>query len=136
MEMSAIKVKLTGTVTPFRGNGRTLGYPTANIISGTPLQDGVYFGFASLGKYQHHPALIFIGTPTTVGDTERRAEAHLLDIEDKDYYDKQLTVLVRHYHRPNQTFASVDDLLAEMKRDEAAARAWFAGQHLVNKSKV
>jgi riboflavin kinase/FMN adenylyltransferase len=129
-------VNLKGTVTRFKGNGRRLGYPTANLVTKTDLADGVYFGFADLADgvyfgfadladWSQHPAMVFIGVPTTVGDTNRRAEVHLLDIPDRDYYDLPLIVSIRHYHRANQTFNNVDELLEAMKDDEAKARQWF-----------
>lgn len=134
--MHAGNEKLIGTVTPFRGNGRRLGYPTANITTESSLSDGVYFGYADLGAYHHHPALLFIGTPTTIGDSERRAEAHLLDIEDKDYYGEQLSAQVVFFHRPNQKFDALTDLIAAMKADERTARKWFAGHKYSAGSKV
>jgi len=76
---------LRGLVQKYKGNGRKLGYPTANMNAETELPDGVYFGYADLLDYRHHPALIFIGTPVTLGDTIRRVEAHLLDVQDVDY---------------------------------------------------
>lgn len=118
-------VIVTGKVTPFKGNGRKFGYPTANISTSLVIKDGVYFGFADLDDYSSWPALIFIGVPTTVGDTERRIEAHLLDIPDQDYYGLALTLQISHFHRTNQTFASVEDLMAIMRQDESTARAWF-----------
>ncbi|MES2971774.1 MAG: riboflavin kinase [Patescibacteria group bacterium] len=125
MSKQSLDIKLKGKVTPFSGNGRKLGYPTANIEAQTDLRDGVYFGYANMGDYSNNPALIFIGTPTTVGDTDRRVEAYLLDIPDKDYYGQELGVELKHYHRPNQTFGSVDELVKAMKSDEATAREWF-----------
>ncbi len=126
--MTEVKLptRLTGMVKRYKGNGRKFGYPTANIDVDTKLPDGVYFGFASLASYKHHPALIFVGTPTTVGDTERRVETHLLDIVDQDYYDEQLEVSLEQFHRPNQTFDSIDKLLEIMQDDDAVAREWFA----------
>ena len=117
---------LSGIVTPFKGNGRKLGYPTANIASDTQLVDGVYFGNASLGDLIDRPAIIFIGTPTTVGDTERRVEAHILDAPDTDYYGQTLHIMLEAYHRSNQTFASIEMLVEAMKLDEMAAREWTA----------
>lgn len=117
---------LQGTVKHYKGNGRKLGYPTANIDVPTDLPDGVYFGFASLGTFEKLPALIFIGTPVTVGDTERRVEAHVLDIPDADYYGEQLTLAIRHLHRANQKFDSIEALLAVMKDDEIAIRQWLS----------
>jgi riboflavin kinase / FMN adenylyltransferase len=125
MKKSLLPSTLTGKVTPFQGNGRTLGYPTANLSVNTTLADGIYFGFADLASYRGHPALIFIGTPTTIGDSGRRVEAHLLDIVDRDYYGATLTLDIRHYHRPNRTLASTEELIALIQNDEAAARTWF-----------
>jgi riboflavin kinase/FMN adenylyltransferase len=116
---------IKGTTVQFAGNGRKLGYPTANLAVQTDLKDGVYFGMAKLGSYKNQPAMIFIGTPTTVGDKGRRVEAHLLDIADKDYYGQKLKLDILYFHRPNQTFGSVDELLAVMKDDEVTAREWF-----------
>lgn len=125
-----LPVYLSGTVTRFKGNGRRLGYPTANIAVPTALPDGVYFGYADLDRYRHQPALIFIGVPTTLGDTDRRVEAYLLDVEDRDYYGLVLQLEVSQFHRRNRTFPSVDGLLAVMKADEQTARGWFARQTL------
>jgi len=119
---------LHGVVTAFKGNGRKLGYPTANLAISTRLPDGIYFGFAELGSYKRQPALIFIGTPTTVGDTKRRIEAHVLDIPDVDYYGLKLMLDIRYFHRPNKTFTTIDDLIAIIRADEEMARSWFSKQ--------
>lgn len=119
-------VILSGTVARFKGNGRRLGYPTANLAIKTGLADGVYFGFADLEEYSGQPAMIFIGTPTTVGDIGRRVEVHLLDIPDRDYYGRVLDVSIRHYHRANKTFGDVEQLIEAIQADEVTARQWFA----------
>lgn len=128
MEDAVLPITLTGTVTRFSGNGRKLGYPTANIAAAVSLTDGIYFGYADLADYMHQPALVFVGTPITIGDTERRVEAHLLDIADVDYYDQQITLIVSHFHRANQKLKSVEALQAIMKADDLAARTWFRWQ--------
>ena len=119
-------VTLNGQVTAFAGTGRRLGYPTANMRTETTLAEGVYFGLADLAEFSARPSLIFIGVPTTVGDHDRRVEVHLLDIPDIDYYDQPLSVKIEHFHRPNEHFKSVDELVAAMRADEAEARRWFA----------
>jgi riboflavin kinase / FMN adenylyltransferase len=118
-------VAISGTVTPFKGNGRRLGYPTANLAVRTDAKDGVYFGFADMAEFSRHPSIIFVGVPTTLGDLERRVEAYLLDIPDKDYYGRPLSLSLEKYHRANRTFAGIDELMAAMKADEAAGRRWF-----------
>ena len=120
-----MKQKLTGVVTQFKGNGRKLGYPTANLTTETDLDDGVYFGYADLADFKHYPSLIFVGIPTTMGDMIRRIEVHLLDIPDEDYYGQDLVAYAEHYYRANQTFGSVDELMVVMKGDDIAARNWF-----------
>jgi riboflavin kinase/FMN adenylyltransferase len=117
-----LPVELHGVVTPYKGNGRKLGYPTANIATDTSLQDGVYFGHAAMGTFVRQPALIFVGTPVTVGDTERRVEAHLLDVPDVNYYGQEITLDIQHFHRSNQKFDSMDELLEAIRSDELAAR--------------
>ena len=118
---------LRGRAVPLDGRGRSLGYPTANIKSKTNHTNGIYFGFADLDGYHKHPALIFVGTPTTVGDKDRRVEAHLLDIEDKDYYGLDISLDIKKFNRQNKTFGSIEELKIAMKDDEIAARKWFKG---------
>ncbi len=126
MMSHALPTTIRGTVTRFKGDGRKLGYPTANLTTGTDLNDGVYFGYADLAQRIRQPALIFIGVPTTMGDLTRRIEVHLLDITDQDYYDLSLSAVVEIYHRANQTFDSVPELVKVMKSDEQACRQWLA----------
>jgi riboflavin kinase/FMN adenylyltransferase len=125
MDDMASGVTLKGTVTRFKGDGRRLGYPTANLTVDTSARDGVYFGWADLDGYERQPSIIFVGVPTTTGDDRRRVEAHLLDIPDKDYYDLTMSVTLAKYHRSNRTFADMDALMEAMNADEAAAREWF-----------
>lgn len=122
---SVLPAAASGVVTRFKGDGRKLGYPTANITTATDLKDGVYFGYADLAAYRRHPALIFIGTPTTMGETTRRLEAYLLDIPDQDYYGEKLMLTIAYFHRSNRTFETVEQLVATMRADETAGRQWF-----------
>ncbi len=124
MSKSDAKI-IHGTVVPFRGLGRKLGFPTANLKVETKLADGVYFGWAKLGKSAKKQALIFIGRPTTVGDYDRRVEAHILDLADKDYYGQELVLEAAHFHRDYLDFKNFDELVGAIKSDEAAAHSWF-----------
>lgn len=132
--MREIDIKPTwlhGTTTKFVGNGRRLGYPTANILCETDLRDGVYLALADMLNFKKHPALVFIGTPQTKGveDTSRRVEAHLLDIPDLDYYKAKIGLDLRHYVRPNEAFDSINKLTDQMMKDERYARDWFEVHH-------
>jgi riboflavin kinase/FMN adenylyltransferase len=111
---------VTGTVVRGDGRGRELGYPTANLrfdyrAALPPL--GIYAGGA-IGQQ----ALISIGKrPTFHADGEVVFEAHLLDW-DGDLYDQELRVELLHRLRDERAFASVNELVDQMHRDEEEAR--------------
>jgi riboflavin kinase/FMN adenylyltransferase len=115
---------LTGTVVRGDGRGRELGYPTANLAFGyRPALPslGIYAGWA-IGQR----ALISIGRrPTFHTDGEVVVEAHLLDW-DGNLYDTELRVEVTDRLREERTFGSVEELVAQMRKDEAAAREVLA----------
>jgi riboflavin kinase/FMN adenylyltransferase len=125
-------VSLAGKVIKFNGLGRQLGYPTANISVATNLEEGVYFGLAELAEYKDQPSLIFIGAPITFNDSRHRVEAHLLDVEDQDYYGQTLKVSIMYFHRANQKFKDGQELMDAMKADEETARAWFKTKGLLS----
>jgi riboflavin kinase/FMN adenylyltransferase len=115
---------LTGTVVRGDGRGRALGYPTANLsFAYRPALPaiGIYAGWA-IGQR----ALVSIGRrPTFHDDGEVVVEAHLLDW-DGDLYDTELRVEVAERLREERRFGSVEELVAQMREDEAAARTELA----------
>jgi riboflavin kinase/FMN adenylyltransferase len=115
---------LTGTVVRGDGRGRELGYPTANLsFAYRPALPaiGIYAGWA-IGRR----ALVSIGRrPTFHDDGEVVVEAHLLDW-DGDLYDTELRVEVAERLREERRFGSVEELVAQMREDEAAARTVLA----------
>lgn len=122
-----IHERVEGIVTRYLGNGRKIGYPTANIAAQTDLKQGVYFGFADMGKFRDHPSLIFIGQPQTTGvrQSTQRIEAHLLGIPDIDYYDERLVLVIEKFHRAVRAFPSIPDLQEAISADDQAAHEWF-----------
>ena len=112
---------VTGTVVRGDGRGRELGFPTANLAFGyRPALPalGIYAGWA-IGQ----PALISVGRrPVFHADGDVVFEAHLLDW-DGDLYDQELRVEVATRLREEREFASVQELIEQMKRDESEARA-------------
>ena len=110
--------------------GRTIGYPTANIHvhrRAVPLQgvyavrmrgaaDGPVPGVANLG---FRPTIAG-GLPTPL------LEVHLLDFSG-DLYRRHVKVEFLDRVREERRFGSLDELKAQIARDEAHARAYFAG---------
>lgn len=113
-----------GVVKPYSGNGRKLGYPTANIEIDPHAEEGIFAGLTML-KGVSYPSVIFIGKPVTVGDTVKRAESHIFDFEDHDLYGEYVEIKTLHKLRDNQLFDSVSQLVTQMKVDETDARHYL-----------
>lgn len=120
--------RVSGPVVHGDSRGRSIGFPTANIDY-WPQQmlpaNGVYACRAWVDG-QPFLAVTNIGVRPTFGALPSlpRVEAHLLAY-DGDLYDKALTLdFVRHI-RPEQRFASVDQLIQQIQRDVQTAAEVF-----------
>jgi riboflavin kinase/FMN adenylyltransferase len=105
--------------------GRTIGFPTANIQLGRHLEParGVYAVTVRLPDGSIRPGVANLGRRPTVNDTlESRLEAHLFDFEG-DLYGQDVAVALHVFLRPEQKFAGLDALRAQIALDAAAARA-------------
>ena len=71
------------------------------------------------------PAIVSIGTKPTFDGRERVIEVHILDRQ-WDLYDNQLTVFFHRFVRPQRRFGSEAELFAQVHRDIAEARIFFA----------
>ena len=105
--------------------GRTIGFPTANVLPPdalVQLADGIYASTARLGPSTSAlPAMTYIGTRPALNPGSRVIETHIFDF-DADIYGEILeTGFVRRL-RADANFDSVDSLVAQMKRDEIQAR--------------
>lgn len=116
--------RLSGRVMPGDGRGRTIGIPTANLDvwqeHAVPA-NGVYACRAWVGHIPQRAA-VNIGTrPTVTVETRRTVEAHLLDF-DKDLYGLNIALDFFERLRSEQKFASVQELVAQIKSDVETTR--------------
>ena len=115
---------LSGKVTPGDERGRQLGFPTANIATNSALTipaDGIYVTRAYVDG-QPYRSVTNIGVRPTFGGGKRLIEVHLLDFSG-DLYGHQLKVELVERLRGEARFNSVDELVAQIKRDVERARA-------------
>lgn len=109
--------------------GRQIGYPTANIappVSLVRLADGIYATLTHLpGQEKPVPSMTYIGTRPALNTGQRQIETHLLDF-DGDLYGQVLAVDFVRRLRADADFPSVDDLIAQLRRDEAQTREVLA----------
>ena len=118
---------IEGVVQQGDRRGRELGYPTANMVLGDYQRPryGIYAVRATLDDGSEHPGVASLGVRPTFDPPQELLEAHLLDF-DGDLYGQQIEVALHAFIREERKFDSVDDLVAEMKQDEAAARELLA----------
>jgi riboflavin kinase / FMN adenylyltransferase len=111
---------LEGTVVAGDERGRKLGFPTANIVPSDDLVrpgHGVYAAFAD-GR----PAAVNVGVrPTFETGRGLLVEAYLIDY-DGDLYGRTLRIAFISRLRGERRFSGVEELIAQMHRDVAAAR--------------
>ncbi|MBN1484076.1 MAG: riboflavin biosynthesis protein RibF [Chloroflexia bacterium] len=123
---------LRGQVVPGMGQGRLLGFPTANLNL-HPRQilpaDGVYAVQAhfpaALNFRSPWPALGYVGHRPTFGERERGVEVHLLDFA-QDLRGCELRLKFVQRLRPDRRFAGPEALIAQMRQDEQLARKLLA----------
>ena len=116
---------LDGTVSHGDRRGRTLGYPTANLVPqegyATPGH-GVYAGRAQTEDGRWHAAAVNVGVrPMFESGLGELIEAYLLDFEG-DLYDQLLRIEFLKRLRGEKRFTSVDVLLEQMALDVEATR--------------
>lgn len=118
---------IKGRVAKGQQLGRTIHYPTANIVlSDTVLAiNGVYAVTAKLDSGAQFAAVANVGRRPTVDGKENRLEVHLFDF-DADIYGQDLSVTFEHKIRDEQKFDSLDELTIQIKRDAQQARTLLA----------
>ena len=119
---------LRGEVIEGDRRGRTIGFPTANVLPDPRVvvpERGVYSGFIRLGD-EHYPACTNVGLAPTFGRGESKVEAHLLDFEG-DIYGEVVDVSFTHRIRPEKKFSGVEELKSQIARDVEEARRLAQG---------
>jgi len=115
---------IRGEVSHGDKRGRTIGFPTANIPLGRHLEParGVYAVTMRLADGSVRPGVANLGRrPTVSAGTESRLEVHLFDFEG-DLYGQEVSVALHVFLRPEQKFAGLDALKAQIALDAVAAR--------------
>jgi riboflavin kinase/FMN adenylyltransferase len=105
--------------------GRQIGFPTANMSRSAegflPL-DGVYAGWLYVDGERYMTALS-VGINETFEAVPRLVEAHVIDQQGLDLYDKVITLEYVDFIRHAAKFDGVESLVAEINRDLDKIRA-------------
>lgn len=107
--------------------GRTIGFPTANIViphDNVPVW-GVYAVRVRLNDGRPVAGVANIGMRPTVGGDRVRLETHLFDFAE-EIYGQRIAVEFMAKIRNERKFESFDALKAQIRSDAEAARNWFS----------
>jgi riboflavin kinase/FMN adenylyltransferase len=114
---------LRGRVELGAGRGHDLGFPTANLLvdpAKTLPPDGVYSIVGRHGARDYN-GLVSIGTNPTFDGRARTVEAWLQDFR-ATIYGEELSLRCFRFIREQRKFASVDELLEQMRQDATHVR--------------
>lgn len=110
---------LSGAVVEGLKNGRKLGFKTANMeinMNQILPKCGVYSAYCHLDK-QKYLAMVNIGMHPTISKLdEPSVEVHIIGFND-NIYGKKLTIEFVDFLRDEKTFASLDELINQLKYD-------------------
>lgn len=108
-----------GTVVHGNQIGRTLGFPTVNLLlpeNKLLPPNGVYYS-AVLFKGKKYRSISNVGCKPTVTDEKVMGlESYLYDFE-QEIYDEPIEVYLYAFKRPEQRFGSLDALKAQLQTD-------------------
>lgn len=128
---------LSGRVVGGLQIGRSMGYPTANIVPDDSSKlvpaDGVYavrirleprLGTADSAP-TYHCGMLYIGDRPTIDEgLSRTIEVNIFDLS-ANLYAQRLRIEFARYIRGNERFPSLEALQAQIARDERAIRKLF-----------
>jgi len=117
---------ISGEVAMGQQLGRTLNFPTANIMLADRVLavNGVFAVIAVLESGERIKGVANIGNRPTVDGKEQRLEVHLFNF-DQDIYGQTLHVELHHKIRDEQKFNSIDELKMQISRDADDAVAFL-----------
>lgn len=113
---------VTGVVVKGDQRGRLLGFPTANLMSDEHKLLPAYGVYAGAAHWDGcvNPCVVNLGMRPTFDPPQLRIEAHLLEFSG-DLYGQNMTLTLSHRLRPEQAFASIDALVAQIRADVVEA---------------
>jgi len=119
------KYALAGRIGRGRGIGKTLGFPTANIMAPNSVipPHGVYAALARI-EGDELPAAVNIGIAPTIRQEDVVVEAHLIDFVG-DVSDTEIELEFHYRLRPEKKFPSRDELIAQIRADVDFIRRYF-----------
>lgn len=127
-DMAAVKaltgryLSVTGSVIKGKNLGKSIGFPTANILAKNPTlpKNGVYAAFTKI-KRTIYPSVVNIGTTPTMGLKKLTMEVHIMDFNKSIYGEPTRTYFVKRL-RDEKKFPSKEALIKAIHGDISKAK--------------
>jgi riboflavin kinase/FMN adenylyltransferase len=116
---------IRGTVIHGNEIGRTIGFPTCNIVideTMAALPNGVYMTYCYVDGTKHC-SITNVGNKPTVGDFGKNIETNIFNFN-KDIYGKKITVEFIRKIRDEKKFDSLDALKQQIHNDSVQVREY------------
>lgn len=115
---------ITGTVVEGKHIGRSIGFPTANLLIDDPYKlippNGVYAGTCTI-QHKTYKMMCNIGVRPTFKGSIRTIEAHILNF-DNSIYSETIQLHLVQYLRNEQEFDSIESLKSQLVLDAKQAQ--------------
>ena len=126
-EMLGYVYTVSGVVCQGNQIGRTIGFPTANIMAPPKLllpANGVYAALTKVDGVTY-PGILKIGLrPTIKNSVGINIEVNLFHF-DADIYGKEIEIGIRYFLRSEVKFSGLEALKAQLEKDKAQTRQLF-----------
>lgn len=117
----------SGKVIKGKQLGRTIGFPTANIVLFESYKlipkNGVYVVYSTINNNRVY-GMMNIGYNPTVGENNKTIEVHFFDLNE-DLYDKIVTVSIVKFIRTEEKFESIDTLKMQLNKDREFSKTYL-----------
>lgn len=125
-----------GTVVVGNQIGRTIGFPTSNILLDESMVTPAHGVYITYCKYNGtvYPSITNVGLKPTIGDNKKTIETHIFNFN-KELYGKKIRVEFVKKTRSEVKFGSVEDLSKQILRDCNTAKEYHMKHPVENRCK-
>ena len=111
---------ISGKVIEGKKIGRTIGFPTANILLSENYKllpkNGVYIVWSKINNELRY-GMMNIGNNPTLGENEQSIEVHFFELNE-DIYNENLQISILEHIREEHKFNSISELQTQLEKDK------------------
>jgi len=100
----------------FKRGSRLLGYPTANLDIIPNMEEGIYYGYATLNGIKYK-AVMSVGLNPTFETKVKTFEVYIIHTFENDFYGEELYVELVDFIRNTVKCSSIEELINLIKKD-------------------